>query len=185
MDKNQSDIGLFNQIRHGNTLALTQLFDRYYQQLCQFTFIYIPDRELTEELTANVFINLWEKRSTLHIHTSLKAYLYRSAKNQALSSLRKNRHLTYPPNAEADKPEVSNQTPETLFIENELNDQFARAIKQLPQRAKLAFKLHRIDNLSYSETAEIMNISISAVEKNLTTALEILHRELSCITKID
>ena len=82
-----------------------------------------------------------------------------------------------------DFSDKKDQTPEAIFIENELNIEFVRAFQKLPTRAKLAFKLHRIDGLKYAEVAEIMNISTGAVEKNITSALKILHRELIAMTK--
>jgi DNA-directed RNA polymerase specialized sigma24 family protein len=40
-----------------------------------------------------------------------------------------------------------------------------------------------LDGLKYSEVAEVMNISVGAVEKNITSALKTLHNELRSFTK--
>jgi len=182
LPENCPDNKLLDQIKTDKTEALTVLFNKYYQQLCRFVFMFIPDNELAEELTANVFINLWENKHKIVIHTSLKAYLYRSSKNQAISYTRKKKAKILSIDEGFDFSDDKN--PEAICIENELNIEFVRAFRKLPPRAKLAFKLHRFDGLKYSEVAEIMSISVSAVEKNITLALKILHKELIGMTKI-
>ena len=173
-----SDTKLLEQIKTGNVQALTALFNKYYQQLCRFTFVFIPDNEVVEELTANVFINLWKKKDQPVIHTNLKSYLYQSARNQAISYLRKKKVDTHPFGEGFDFSDKKDQTPEAIYIENELNLEFVKAFSKLPPRAKMAFKLHRFDGLKYAEVAAIMDISVSAVEKNITSALKTLHKEL-------
>ncbi len=172
------DTQLLKKISAGNRNALTTLFNKYYQPLCRFMFVFIPDNELVEELTANVFINLWNNREKIVIRTSLEAYLFRSAKNQAISHIRKKRLSTFPIEEAFELSDSKDLTPEEIYIENELNIEYVRAFQKLPPRAKLAFKLHRFDGLKYAEIAEIMGITISAVEKNIAHALKILHTEL-------
>ncbi len=179
MNKVLSDTILFKHIKAGEPKALTILFDKYYQQLCRFAFVFIPKNEIVEELTANVFINLWDNRHKIDIRTSLKSYLYRSAKNQVISYLRKeNKEISF---CDFDFFNEECKSPEALFIENEMDYEFDKAFLKIPPRAKLAFKLHRFDGLKYKEIAEIMEISVSAVEKNIATALKLLLVELEKI----
>lgn len=183
LKRDESDIAILERIKSGDSDALTALFNKYYQQICRFTSLFIPENKVVEELTANVFINLWETRKRIAIHTSVKAYLYQAARNQAISFLRKNKRILNPLDELFDLPDKQDQTPEAIFIEKELNQQFVKAYKKLPNRAQLAFKLHRLDGLKYSEVAEIMDISVGAVEKNITSALKILHSELLSLTQ--
>lgn len=176
--ENKSDVILLKEIKAGNSSALTALFNKYYQTLCRFMFVFVPDNELVEELTANIFIKIWTNKETVNIQTSLEAYLYRSARNQAISYLRKNKPEVLPIDDGFELPDSNEQTPEAIYIENELNIEYVRAFQKLPPRAKLAFKLHRFDGLKYAEIAEIMGVTVSAVEKNITHALKILHTEL-------
>lgn len=173
-----SDFKILHLIKLRDEDALTTLFNRYYQRLCNFMYLYIPENVIVEELVANIFIKLWENKAKVVIHTSVKAYLYQSAKNQAISYLRKNKNRISSLDDILQLPDKKDKTPEAIYIDIELKEEFARAFKKLPPRAQLAFKLHRIDGLKYKEIAEIMSISKGAVEKNITKALKIMHMEL-------
>ena len=182
MQIHHSDTELLQQLKNNNEKALTELFERYYEKLCKFAIVLLPNKTIVEELIANVFITLWNNRITIKIHTGLKAYLYQSAKNQTLSQLRKKCIIT---SMEDENTFMNNDieySPESFFIENELKQEFENAFRKIPPRAKLAFKLHRFDGLKYTEIAVVMNISISAVEKNIGKALKILHKELIAFT---
>jgi len=173
-----TDAELLLRLKANDPLALTLLFERYYQPLCRFVFVFIPDNELAEEFSANVFIRLWETRDKIVIHDNLRSYLYQSAKNQAFTHLRKKKISLISWTDGLDITEKKDQTPEAIFIDGELKAEFQQAFSKISPRAQLAFKLHRFDDLSYKEVAAVMDISVSAVEKNITSALKILHREL-------
>ena len=64
-----------------------------------------------------------------------------------------------------------------------LND-IQRAIKELPERSRSVFTMHRYDNLKYSEIAEILNISIGTVETHMVRALKFLRKRLAVFLSI-
>jgi len=178
----RSDTELLQQLKNNNEKALAELFERYYEKLCRFAIVLLPDKSIVEELMANVFITLWNNRKTIQIHTGLKAYLYQAAKNQALTYLRKKHIVISSEDGEMNLSGEIEYSPESFFIENELKSEFKKAFEKIPPRARLAFKLHRFDGLKYTDIAAIMNISVSAVEKNIGKALKILHKELIAFT---
>jgi len=180
-----SDNLLFSQLQSNDSQSLGVLFDKYYQSLCRFTYIIVHEKVVAEELSANVFISLWENRGQICIHTSLKAYLYKSARNQAISYLRKKKETFYSLENDLDFSSPKDLGPESIFIDDELKTEFDKALHKLSPKAKLAFSLHRFEGMRYSDIADIMEISVSAVEKNIASALKSLHKELFLQTIID
>ena len=53
-----------------------------------------------------------------------------------------------------------------------------QAIELLPPRCKLVFALHRQDGLTYSEIADVLDISVKTVETQIGRALKILRKIL-------
>ncbi|MFZ1988715.1 MAG: sigma-70 family RNA polymerase sigma factor, partial [Alphaproteobacteria bacterium] len=52
------------------------------------------------------------------------------------------------------------------------------ALKELPERTRVAFAFHKFDGMSHAETARRLGISVSAVEKHISAALKHLLRRL-------
>ena len=174
MKISDNDILLFEQVKKGKAKAMEKLFEKYYEPLCNFAFLFLKDAKLTEEVVDDVFINIWRKRKELTIHTNPKAYLYRSTRNSVLSFLRKNNpgFNTFE-TVENERAHTSLITPETLLIREEIADKIESLLDKLPAQAGLVFRLHKMDGLRYKEIAEILNISVKTVENHMGRALRI------------
>lgn len=77
------------QIREGNLEEFEKVFKEFYPQLCLYALRFVKTKDLSEEIVQNLFCQIWENRRNLDIHTSIKAYLYRSTYHNALQLLRK------------------------------------------------------------------------------------------------
>ncbi|MDD4638355.1 MAG: sigma factor-like helix-turn-helix DNA-binding protein, partial [Bacteroidales bacterium] len=62
---------------------------------------------------------------------------------------------------------------------NELAKQYSDALVSMPEKQRIAFLLSRNENLKYHEISQRLNISVKAVEKRVSGALEILRKKLS------
>ena len=76
-----TDQQVFSDIQSGDTASFEMLFKTHYDPLCRFALSYLQDPDDAEETLQGVFIGFWEKRKTIQVDTSLKAYLYRSVRN--------------------------------------------------------------------------------------------------------
>ncbi len=74
------------------------LFRTYYQPLCNYAYTFVQDRDEAEEIVQSTFLNVWEKRDNLSIHTGVKPYLYAMVRNASLNVLKhekiKQQHVT-------------------------------------------------------------------------------------------
>ena len=93
----QSDDELIVLLKKGEVTGLDGLFNRYYSDLCNFSSSYVNDIEAAKEIIQDLFVNLWNKRTNIEIRTSLKSYLFISAKNGSLNYLksRQAKHRTH------------------------------------------------------------------------------------------
>ncbi len=174
MKNYNNDFYLFKQIKNGHAKALATLFDKYYEPLCNFAFLFLKDTPLSEEIVDDIFINIWKRRKELPILTNPKAYLYRSTRNGIISYLRKNNPVfstaTIQDNHTAQQ---LSDTPETLMIRKEISEKVTFLLEKLPAQAGLVFRMHKMDGLKYKEIAEVLNISVKTVENHMGRALRI------------
>jgi RNA polymerase sigma-70 factor (ECF subfamily) len=168
----------WQQIRGGDKKAYEQLFRQYYQALCNYAFSVIKDGVEAEEVVQNLFYNLWNRRETLEINISVKAYLYRAAHNDCLNRIKHAKVRTV--YAEDYKSSVSGAYDDSLktLHAKELNKKINSAIEELPEQCGLVFRLSRFDNLKYNEIAAQLDISVKTVENHMGKALKLMREKL-------
>ena len=172
--ENHIENHIFHLIKSNDKVAFKALFNDYYQKLCDFSYMIIKRRDLSEEVVADVFSNLWIKRERIEIKTSLKAYLYKSTKNMTISYIRK-RKLEYENLEYIILNKASGDLdPEQKIIQRENIEAVHNILSIIPGKSKIVFKMHRIDNLKYREIAEILEISNKSVEKHMGKAIKIM-----------
>ncbi len=165
------DLYLFSKLKKGDKKSFEKLFNKYYEPLCNFAFLFLKEVKLSEEIVDDVFVYIWNKRKQLEIKNNPKAYLYRSTRNAVFSLLRKNRISVTPFTNDELNIESKNFLPDTLLINSELHDKIKKIMSKMPKQAGLVFRLHKIDGMKYREIAEILNISIKTVENHMGKAL--------------
>lgn len=170
----ENDLITFQKVSKGDFKSLETLFNIYYKKLCQFTFLFVCEKTVAEELAADVFVKLWQKRAKIFIETSVKSYLYRAAKNTCLSYLKSKKQKEVPLE---DNLDIQNNedNPEVNLLYQEFAQHVETCISILPSQCGLIFRLHRFDEMKYSEIAEVLNISVKTVEHQMSKAIRLLN----------
>ena len=165
-------------LKAGDLTAFEMLFRTYYQPLCKYAFTFVQDRDEAEEIVQSTFLNIWEKRESLSIHTGIKPYLYAMVRNACLNVLKhekiKQQHATM----EMAVAERSVESVARTVMASELETKIYRAMDLLPEQCRLVFKLSRFEELKYAEIAQQLNISIKTVENQMGKALRIMREQL-------
>lgn len=169
---------LTTTLKAGNLTAFEMLFRTYYQPLCNYAYTFVQDRDEAEEIVQSTFLNIWEKRENLSIHTGVKPYLYAMVRNACLNVLKhekiKQQHATM----EMAIAERSIESVARTVIASELEGKIHDAMDHLPEQCRLIFKLSRFEDLKYAEIADQLNISIKTVENQMGKALRIMRDQL-------
>ena len=169
---------LITTLKAGDIAAFEMLFRTYYQSLCNYAYTFVRDREEAEEVVQSAFLNIWEKRENVSIHTGVKPYLYAMVRNASLNLLKhekiKQRHAAM----EIAVAERSSESVARTVEASELEQRIMEAMSKLPEQCRLVFKLSRFEELKYSEIAEQLNISIKTVENQMGKALRVMREQL-------
>jgi RNA polymerase sigma-70 factor (ECF subfamily) len=166
--------------QHDDARALEMLFQRHYAGLCRYVYAILKCRHTTEEVVSDVFLKIWNQRHTLHIQSSLKAYLLIAVRNLSIDYLRRSaRRRTV--GADAIHPDLP--CAYTSATDQVIGDESARiveaAIERLPKQGKIIFRLSRDGGMKYREIAEHLGLSIKTVETHMTRSLVFLRQEVS------
>jgi len=162
------------------------LFREHYAGLCSFAGRYLKSRAVAEEVVQELFLRLWERlkaresvsgRATAPEIT--RSYLYTAARNRALNVVQRERLERKHQEDETREMEVSERTVHDEVEDRELVHAARRAIAALPERCRLVFELSRRQGLTYAEIAEVLGVSVKAVEANMTRALKALRVSLT------
>ena len=169
---------LITTLRAGDIAAFEMLFRAYYQLLCNYAYTFVRDREEAEEIVQSTFMNIWEKRDNLTIHTGVKPYLYAMVRNACLNLLKhekiKQRHAA----TELAVAERSSESVARAVEASELEHRIVAAMAKLPEQCRLVFKLSRFEDLKYAEIADQLNISVKTVENQMGKALRVMREQL-------
>lgn len=154
------------------------LFRTYYQPLCNYAYTYVQDRDEAEEIVQATFLNIWEKRNNLAIHTGVKPYLYAMVRNACLNVLKHEKIKQQHAAMEMAVADRSVESTTRTVMAMELETRIYQAMDKLPEQCRLVFKLSRFEELKYGEIAEQLNISVKTVENQMGKALRIMREQL-------
>jgi RNA polymerase sigma-70 factor (family 1) len=168
-----------SDIRIGNEAVFEAVFRQYYAPLCRYARPILDDADEAEEVVQTVFLTLWERRESLLITTSLKAYLYRAVHNRCLNRLNQQSVQANHRSQAATELYADAVSPTEALLADELSTRLQRAIGRLPEQCRRAFELSRFEELSYKEIADHLGIAAKTVENQIGKALRILRVELS------
>ena len=165
------DDELVREIVQGDQKAFERLFHLYYKRLCQFAFLFLHSKELSEEAVSDVFVNVWFKREQLAPVRNICSYLYTAVRNQAIDCQRT--ELAHAQD-DIDVYELEIEYPEPLADEVMEREQFhellQKAFDTLPERCRMIARMHFNDQLQYKEIADILGLSRKTVEAQIAIA---------------
>ena len=162
-----------------DTPSFNSLFRHYYTRLVRFAIQFVHTREAAEEIVSDIFVKVWEKRSTLHEVRNLEVYLYVAVKNGCINYCEKYSvvHLQLDMYGEMEFHDTGNSQKNLEM--KELMHRLHMAVEQLPEQCRLIFKMVKEDNLPFREVAEILHISPRTVETQIYRAVKKLKLILS------
>ncbi len=151
--------------------AFHNFYNLTYDRLFRIAYYYTHREEWSQEIVLDVFLKLWEQRSTLPAIQSIEDYCFILTKNASLNYIEKEKRHAPP---SSDKlPELDGQaiSPEENLISEELFALYVKAIDRLPERCREIFIRIKEEKQSYAQVAEELGISTKTVDAQLQKAV--------------
>lgn len=182
------ELELITELKSGNETAYTLLINQLGGRVYNTCLSLLQNSEDAEDVSQEVFVSVYQSIEQFKGDSKLSTWVYRIAVTKSLEHIRsKNRKKRF---AFIQRLIVSDSDNETVFepghfhhpgIQLENKERAAilfKALEQLPENQKTAFVLHKMEDLSYMEVAEILNVSLSSVESLMFRAKQNLRKLL-------
>lgn len=168
------EIDILRRMQTGDESAFSIVYRHYYPFVHAKVLRLLHSPELSDDVTQEIFIKIWESRSKLAEVKSFTSYLFITARNHSINVLK----------SAARKEEgmgeiirhfnrVINSTEDAL-----LNKEYLaftkRKLDELPPRSREVFRLCREESKSYSEVAAALGITREAVKSRMVHVMKVL-----------
>ncbi|MCL2328278.1 MAG: RNA polymerase sigma-70 factor [Bacteroidetes bacterium] len=158
-----------------------KLYTKHYAPLCVYAASIVQDDDDAEEMVQTVILKLWEQKESLESIALMKAYLYRAVKNTCLNHLKHKRIAAIYADSAYDELKEIEANLVDPYQTSELQERINNAIQALPDRCREVFELSRFENKKNKEISEMLDITLKAVEANITRALQKLKEQFGDI----
>lgn len=185
-----ADEELIDRILGGERESFRILVQRYHTKVINICIGLVHNYQDAEDIAQDVFIEIFQSLGRFRRQSTLYTWIYRIAVNKSINFLRKAKlrryagsleKMFFSPSGTSQKIEMhpaSDCTPTEILVNKEKALALHQAIDSLPLNQRIAFTLHKYEDLSYKDVAETMELSLSAVESLIHRAKLNLQRKL-------
>jgi RNA polymerase sigma-70 factor (ECF subfamily) len=156
------------------THRVTPLKDRLYR----FAIRVVDNVAVAEDVVQEVMIKLWHSREDLSNIKNLEAWSIRLTRNLSLDKLRSKHARTEQISPDFDL-RSSQSTPQEIVESKDVLAHIHQLMQSLPEKQRMVIQLRDIEEMSYKEISEILEMPMSQVKVNLFRARKTLKEQLS------
>jgi RNA polymerase sigma-70 factor (ECF subfamily) len=168
---------LARRLRAGDHTAAAELVDIYYKQIYLFMRRLGHDRQVSEDLTQESFLNAWHHIGQLRDGKALNGWLYRIAGNVSRLYWRRHKHKKMAALENVDISDSTN-TGHDIVEHNEQLEQLKNAVARLPVKLRQTVVLHYMQQLTIAEAADAAGIRDGTFKSRLNRALTTLRKQV-------
>ena len=174
----QDEATLLKSVAEGNVAAYRELVRRHGSRLLRLTTRVLRDNAEAEDVTQETFLKVWQRAGDYSPEGSAIGWLYRIAHNLSVDRLRRRGKLQA---FEEEEGEAAPDSPPQTKLMNQMERKSAldSAIEALPERQAAAITLVHLDELSGAEAAQVLGVSVEALESLLSRARRSLRARLT------
>lgn len=157
----------------------SSVFRAHSKTLRNFLYFRYGNEEQAGDIMQEAFVKLWENCASVPFEKA-KSYLYTVANNASLNVIAHDKVVLRYAQSKSGLEKTA-ESPEFAMEEAEFGERLQKAIGSLTEAQRTAFLLNRIEGKKYTEIAEMLDISVKAVEKRISGALVSLRKEIDQI----
>jgi RNA polymerase sigma factor (sigma-70 family) len=163
---------LLNRLAEGDKDAFDSIYGKYFGSIYRNACMLTKDEAESEDIVQEVFLQLWNHRSSMSGRESAGGWLFITCHNLCKNILRRRMReaLAMKEIHATEEEDVS-----TAMHDNKAN-LLERGLSRLSWRQRQTFNLCKVEGRSHEEAAKIMNISRHTVKEYLSIAMNSIRR---------
>lgn len=181
-----NELELIQRLRNGDEQAFKTLVETYQDMVFNTAVGIVQNEEDAEDVAQEVFIRIFKSIHTFKGESKLSTWIYRITTSCALDLVRSRKskkRFAFLQRLFGNDNEPLYEAPDfyhpgVAMDQKENAAKLFKAIDKLPENQKVAFTLHKLEDLSYQEISEVMKTSVSAVESLMHRAKQNLRKML-------
>jgi RNA polymerase sigma-70 factor (ECF subfamily) len=173
-------------LRHRDPATFQRLVEAYSPHVYNLALKMLGNPDLAEDILQETFINAYQAIDRFEGRAHVSTWLYRIAHNAVLMRLRKEKRLPDIQSLDVESDlhtlPITNSwqdAPERRLLQAELIQKMDQALAELSETLRVVFILRDIEGLSTAQTAEVLNLSETAVKSRLHRARLALRAQLA------
>jgi RNA polymerase sigma-70 factor, ECF subfamily len=166
-----TDVALARKSAAGDTAAFAELYRRHFRRVYALCLRMTGDPVQAEDLTQDVFIQLFNKIGSFRGESAFTTWLHRMTVNQVLMHFRKRStksELTSGDDETPDQIVKGTENPNAMPIVDRIA--LEKAIQQLPTGYRTVFILHDVEGYEHEEIAKMMGVAVGTSKSQLHKA---------------
>jgi len=179
-----SDQLLIEEILKGKSSIYELLILKYQNQLFATVINIVKDEDLAQDIVQESFLKAYESLNSLRDRNQFYPWIKRIAINESLMKIDRNKRYVdmYDESQEEDdyffNSITDEKNPEKELLDEEMRRYVRKYVESLPSKLRTVIILREVEDLSYEEIAEILNIPIGTVRSRLFNARQIIKERL-------
>ena len=169
------------QLKNGNQAALKGVYDKYLKRIYALSFRLAGDAEVAEDITQEVFVQVWQKIHNFRGDSKFSTWLHAVASNIAISHMRKQKSWWRSWFGSDQQNELA--LSELATTDEMSNHDLSRSgldkhIARLPQQARMVFVLFAIEGWRHEEIGKELNIAVGSSKAQYHRAKQLLQQAI-------
>ncbi|MCX7796194.1 MAG: sigma-70 family RNA polymerase sigma factor [bacterium] len=182
--KEQDDTTLIRLAQRGDEKAFEEIVNRYSNRIINLAVKIMGSTDDGWDIAQEVFISIWKNIRSFDSSKTLYPWIRKITVNACYEELRKRgrRVESSLDDVEDGEPSIDipddKYSPEDAFDKIELNEVIEKALETLPEHYRITLWLRVVENLTYEEIAETLNINIGTVKSRINMARKLMRDRL-------
>ncbi|WPO79352.1 RNA polymerase sigma factor [Flavobacterium sp. KACC 22761] len=161
-------------LKKGNEEAFKEVYFKYYDKLKNIAKRFNSSVLTPEDFVQETFIRLYNKKELLNEDVLLDKQLFVICKNIIINHINRENKIMQ---LDTFQVEVAQEEIDTSVFD-ERSEKLHNFINQLPEQQQKIFTLHKLENLSYKEIAELTDLSEKTIANHIYLASKFIRKKI-------